>query len=627
MATNNRISTHVSRQLPFFVRNDHPTFIAFMESYFEYLEQSEATLNQGKVVERQKNLLNYINVDTTLDDLADKLYKIYLKYVPTNILADKTIIIKHVKDFYRAKGTEKSLRFLLRIIANEEIDVYYPKRDILRASAGKWFIQKSLRVTDVRLNSVSTTSFTDLELFINKNIVGSNTSSTAVVERCDRFYESGTLINELIITSVDGSFENGEQLRANISANSAITANIFGGIVSSIQITAAGTGYEVGDDIVFESNVGSGAAAIVSSVTSGNLQAVQVSSYGAGFRANDNILITGGGGSGANIYIATVDTSQNVHPNAYTLYISLISSEANTNVSNAIYSNLLSANANTTLANSLQSFIFANTGPIATIAIRNAGEGYSSVPSLDAVANTRIKEAGILGRMTITNGGLNYTAGDRIEFISSQGYGANGNVTSVAANGKITRVDFSANTGWPIGGMGYKQSNLPTTNVRTSTGNGANITVNCILGDGEAFSLETGDLGAIQAITITARGQNYTVAPTINLSLSGDGTAQAVATVISGVFSYPGRYLNDDGHVSSYNFLQDRDYYQNFSYVIKVRESYENYEKAVRDTVHPAGMKFFGEYLVSDSINVFTTSSNSISNTAATIAAEDEIEA
>jgi hypothetical protein len=71
-----------------------------------------------------------------------------------------------------------------------------------------------------------------------------------------------------------------------------------------------------------------------------------------------------------------------------------------------------------------------------------------------------------------------------------------------------------------------------------------------------------------------------------DLTQSGDGTAKANVTTfagdIFGVFSYPGRYLNDDGQVSSYNFLQDRDYYQNFSYVVKAPLSISKYRTALK---------------------------------------------
>ncbi|NDB59979.1 LamG domain-containing protein, partial [bacterium] len=69
---------------------------------------------------------------------------------------------------------------------------------------------------------------------------------------------------------------------------------------------------------------------------------------------------------------------------------------------------------------------------------------------------------------------------------------------------------------------------------------------------------------------------------------------------MTGLYSYEGRYLNQDGQLSSYNFLEDRDYYQKYSYVVKIDESLNKYRQSLKDLIHPAGMKLFGEYLSED---------------------------
>ena len=50
-----RVSVKVEGQLPDFVKQDHPTFVAFLEAYYEYMEQL------GKPIEVIGNLQNYIN--------------------------------------------------------------------------------------------------------------------------------------------------------------------------------------------------------------------------------------------------------------------------------------------------------------------------------------------------------------------------------------------------------------------------------------------------------------------------------------------------------------------------------------------------------------------------------------
>jgi hypothetical protein len=607
MTTNNKISTLVYSQLPFWTRNDHPTFVAFLEAYYEYMEQ------EGKTVERGKNVLNYPDIDKTIPEFAEKLYSEFLALIPKNTVADRDILLKNIQDFYRARGTEKALNFVLRIMTGLESDVYYPKKDILRASDGKWYIQRSLRVSNTHIDGVANSSLAAFSNYANRRICGNTSNASAIVERVDRFYESGSLVDEIIISSQQGNFFGGEKVCATFPEGGVlktITSDVFAGIVNSITVVNGGSEYNIGDPVIIESNTGIGGAAVVADVTSGNISSLAVQSGGAGFQANSFLLFSGGGGSGANGYVVSVDTSGNVHPNSYNIAFSTIALEANTPLSNAVYTNLSSSNANVTLLNALSYFTISNVGPIQAVFLASRGAGYLSVPGVTALANTTLESLGILGRMEIIDGGLGYVANDEIEFINVPGgfgIGGRGYVSANAANGMITEVRFKEMVGEITGGVGYDQSFPPKANVISGTGTGANVVVTAVLGSGEDFNIGTGTIGSILRIDVSSRGSGYEDA-IINLTQSGDGTAQAVASLIQGVFTYPGRYLNDDGHLSSYNFLQDRDYYQNFSYVVRVKESLAKYQKAVFDLTHPAGMKLFGERLFDAELRMETPS-------------------
>lgn len=242
--SNNRISNLINSQVPFFVRNDHPNFVKFLEYYYEYLEQDSKAVNEAKL------LNTFYDIDLTEDVYADKLYSIFLKLLPKDILADKKLLIKHIKDFYRAKGTEKSVQFLFKILYNiQDITFYYPKKDILRASDGKWFIQKSLRINETKINNTSNTSFFALEKFIKTRISGNTSNASAIVESVDRFFEQGTQIDELILSNIKGTFNNGEVIFAlyddPIEGTKNVTANVYGGIINTITITNGGTKYNI----------------------------------------------------------------------------------------------------------------------------------------------------------------------------------------------------------------------------------------------------------------------------------------------------------------------------------------------------------------------------------------------
>lgn len=773
--TNVGISNFITSQAPFFVRNDHPTFIKFIEAYYQYLEQ------EGKTIERAKGFRDALDPDKTIDLYSEKLYNQFLSLLPDKTIADKSLLIKHIKDFYRARGSEKSIEFLLAILYDLETDFYYPKRDILKASDGKWYQEKSLKVFDLQVNNVADPGIYTAKNFTGRQVRGITSNATATVESVDVYYENGVIVKELKVSNQVRDFIAGEKVNAFFEEEGQIkyiSANVFSGIIVRVDILNRGNNYSVGDTAIIESDTGSGGVVVVSSISRAAIKTISPTVGGAGFQNTNLILISSPTGTGANAFVSLVNTDETVHPNTYNIAISTIASEANTvignlssspfesraypnldvvlvtipantsnlvantvsgtlvnqlyfnrkiansnvffqtgdslNVYNALtstsyvlritsntvnttniqftpqvagnlnfervvvlkqpfsaWSNLTiscgtgaavttinlsswKANSNvffetfdnifcfgtnvtitssnsrtnqlivspglpgpltnqpfqiikkpslyTSLANSLQFFTYANTGPIQRIVVLTGGQNYIGNTTLSAQANTRVRDLGILGKMSILNPGNGYTVNDEIEIINQPyatlgaGVGARGYVASVNGIGAITSVKFKEMPGHYVGGSGYNMLQLPTANVLSGTGVGANIAVTAILGAGETMVSTSDDIGAILSLTIFSGGSGYKTPPTINLQHLGSGTARVNATIVQGVFTYPGRYLNDDGHLSSFNFLQDGRYYHNYSYVVRVKQAIANYRKALKDLAHPAGMSLFGEY-------------------------------
>lgn len=614
--SNNKTSYLVSSQVPGFAREDHPVFIEFLESYYKFLEQEQGVLNQSK------NFTSYLDIDTASDQFAQLFYAQYLKMLPKSSQADKNIVLKHAKDFYRSKGTEKSVKFLARVMFNKEASLYYPKKDILKASDGKWFIEKSLRVTDIARDNVRNAQ--TAIFFSNTEIRGRSSNAYATVEKVEFYYDGGDYVTELKLSNVYRDFTNGEEIFAYYTEEGVdryLTANLFLGVGRSITITNVGSGYTEGTYPPVErtsGNTGNGAQVIISRVSKGGIKGVAVIKAGAGFQTNNSILITSDVGLGAEAIVYAVDSSGVTHPNSYNIVASTILLESNTTIGNTIYSNLSSTNANVTISDAVSYWTYSNCGPIVNCVVLQSGTGYIKFPQADVISNTTIRSLGILGSMTIINGGLGYASNDKIEFLNSNGSfgaGASANVVNVDANGTITSIAFEALPGFLPGGSGYSHDNLPSANVITSTGNGAIISVDAILGDGEKLLTFSDGIGSIREMKILNPGSGYITAPKINLSSYGDGTANAFLSIFSGVYTRPGRYINDDGHLSSYNFLQNKDYYQNYSYVVKIDESVNKYRQALRDLTHPAGMKLFGEYIFIDEQTQETQNSIAVVNT------------
>ena len=76
---------------------------------------------------------------------------------------------------------------------------------------------------------------------------------------------------------------------------------------------------------------------------------------------------------------------------------------------------------------------------------------------------------------------------------------------------------------------------------------------------------------------------------------------------VGAVCTYPGKYLDQTGMPSNASVLQDNNYYQDFSYVIKSTIDIENYRDTITALAHPAGFKMFGEMSIDNEFYSETT--------------------
>lgn len=70
----------------------------------------------------------------------------------------------------------------------------------------------------------------------------------------------------------------------------------------------------------------------------------------------------------------------------------------------------------------------------------------------------------------------------------------------------------------------------------------------------------------------------------------GDGTARANSDFINGTVLLKGKYLNEDGFLSSYGMLQS-DLYNDFTYILTVEKEFSKYKEMLYNIIHPAGSK------------------------------------
>jgi hypothetical protein len=231
MANITRIIT--DRSIPNFIKDDYPIFVAWLGAYYDYLQL------QGNPLDLVQNLLQYTDIDSTLDEFISHFHAKYMSLIPTNIIANPRLVAKHIKDFYLNKGNEASFRFLFRILYNEEIEFYYPSTDILRCSDGKWQQIVSIKIAQDGMSNI--------HFLFNAILTGSVSNAKTYVNSVLTYTERGEAIYELILNGLRGSFVDGEEILVNGVSHS---PQIFVlEVVTGIQVVNGGYRYNVGDSI------------------------------------------------------------------------------------------------------------------------------------------------------------------------------------------------------------------------------------------------------------------------------------------------------------------------------------------------------------------------------------------
>jgi hypothetical protein len=78
----------------------------------------------------------------------------------------------------------------------------------------------------------------------------------------------------------------------------------------------------------------------------------------------------------------------------------------------------------------------------------------------------------------------------------------------------------------------------------------------------------------------------------------GDGNARADAQFLDGLIIGTGKWLNNDGQLSSLGLVLESLDYNNFTYVLSVEKALKTYKDLVLNLVHPSGMRLRGRYLL-----------------------------
>jgi len=620
-----KTSLKVPYQLPEFIRSDdnYQTFVAFIQAYYEWMEQQDIGSGKEGAIYGTQNLLNYQDLNfvepgETFNKFIDYYINQFLPNFPADCLADKSKLIRAAKELYSRKGTPASYQFLFRALYNSDADIFLTRDVIFKASDGKWYVSKSLRLAT---NDEQWLSIENYRLF------GLTSKSIATVERSiavgnrmevyianiERLFQSG---EDVIVVDNNNQtlyFKDSKVVPEGTVGATPLQAKILGSISAvNINSTKRGQLYKgrsdtySGDPVVFYGGLntpsGIGASAFVYETTAGSLRDITLLSGSYGYRTDPNtyIRISGGGGSGAIANVASVDPTGEINVAFIPQNYMSPSLFAATQIGAAAYPFFpanTSARSTSSLANAF-TFTGFSTYPISSVILNNGGGGFTSLPSVKALSlfdttdpqtteNLKIKgylaSLGILGPIQIVTPGTGYANGEIIYFTNSAGgVGARANV-KVNATGSIISTEylFSNTTNgiarYPKGGLGYKQDRLPTLGVTTTGGSGAVLRVNTVLGDGAQLVpvADERGIGAITSFVIENFGEDYIEAPKVSLKVRDlVVTNVSPANIIkNGDLIYQGANVNTavfKAYVDSITLLESDAVQANSKYVLRL---------------------------------------------------------
>src|ERR1700692_181612 len=270
------ISPLIPNQLPDFYKEYGPNFISFVQAYYEWLELD------GNVTNVQRNLMTYRDVDTTIDQFISNFKKTYLQNFPEITASDPAFIIKHIKDYYYAKGSAQSIKLLFLLLFGEDAEIYNPNEYILRASDGNWILPQYI---ELDIGDIAKT-------YVGKIIHGSQSGASAFVDGYIRKRIKGRFVDVLFLSGTEGKFVQNEVI-TDVNGNLSNAPKIIGSL-TTLEITNGCANNQIGDLYTIQgTQFGIDGLARVSATVDGTGKVLfTLNDGGTGYTLNANVYVS-----------------------------------------------------------------------------------------------------------------------------------------------------------------------------------------------------------------------------------------------------------------------------------------------------------------------------------------------
>src|SRR6056300_1115557 len=608
------------------------------ETIFGASSNASAIVNNYKPnpVTNIQELLNFRDPDKVISNFLTKFRNEFLNTLPETLVSDlnRRTLIKNIKSLYRAKGTNRGHEVFFKLLFGLQSETIYPREQMLRVSDGNWDTKTILRAISSVGNPLN---------LIGRQITGLTSGATAIVENVFKFQIGGNEVSEFILNNetIVGDFVVGEEIRGTASDDDDIfiKANITG-IPEAVSFTNDGALYEPDENIAITAG-GTGAIIQVDNIGRGGLTNLFISDTGSGYSIGDDLVFDNSGttGSGAVGFVSVVnggftpedgtdlqivfeDNSGSVLLESASDGINTISLETDEPGTILLEDGFkLVMEEGETQEFSNPEYLIQDTDYTSTITDHIVLESATQVG--DAyIGDKLVQEEGTgVGDITdvhLTSPGNNY---DKLPVITID------NDSELGSSGKILcygdEIGRIINSKIIESGAQYELSPSPTLSLRTKliitgasgefspegtvTGEDADgnvVTATVVSYDSNRGLLTLSDASGTFANDTTITDDTLLTSGTIKVFDQATAT-----TTVGAVANTSGAYINHDGHVSENTMrIQDSLYYQDFSYVIKVGQSINLWRDSFKKTIHTGGFYVTGQVNIETTINAGITS-------------------
>lgn len=535
------ISPLVESQFPSFYREDGQVFVTFVKSYYEWLEQANNTLYHSR------RLLEYRDVDQTVDDFLVYFKEETLKNIQFDTATNKRLLIKNALDFYRSKGTERSVDLFFKLVYAQPASVRYPGDDVFKLSDNTWKIPIYIEVTETPYNSA----------FEGKQITGVDSGATAFVDNYsvkkkinDQTDSAGNKvkisknIHVFFLSNLRGNFKYGEKVTHTGTTDPRNTPVITGSL-NELEVLTGASDYVVGDIVTLTSNTGMNGKAIVTSTynTTGQVEFTLLEG-GWGYTTSPKIII-----AEKTLQVNNVIVSNSALITPFIQFETMVQPKANIDfqgMSGTFHANDFIYNyyANNTLSGYGQivsinvSTIDSTTGNLYVSIIsgnlQSNARFYNSDNTIYANTVTYTDKTATANIVAFTTNnslilsdlqnGVLVVKGEQIYQSNSTVEWANATIQTVSKSGANLIVEISNTQGAFLANQ--------RVNGRASSANALLSSYSTYIGINDSSTTSVG------SVTITANGANYSNGDVISFtSTTGYGAYARVTTTVSGNIS------------------------------------------------------------------------------------------